>query len=123
MELDADIGKDPQGYKDFLDLLSSHSPIGSANTMRVVQAGRPAIYVWQREMEAIRVPTPILCGDEDEACVNPSLFIRSFSQGWTSLPARKSIFESTEIPEREARVKNFAAGYDVLEARDLRMLP
>lgn len=40
--------KDPQGYKVFLDLLSSHSPIGSANTMRGVQAGRRPIYVWER---------------------------------------------------------------------------
>ncbi len=35
--------KDPQGYKVFLDLLSSHSPIGSANTRRAVQGGRPPI--------------------------------------------------------------------------------
>ena len=35
--------KDPQGYQVFFDLLSSHSPIGSANTMRGVQAGRPPI--------------------------------------------------------------------------------
>jgi pimeloyl-ACP methyl ester carboxylesterase len=68
--------KDPQGYKVFLDLLLSHSPEGSANTMRGVQAGRPPIYVWQREMETIRVPTLILCGDEDEACVQPSLFMK-----------------------------------------------
>ena len=61
--------KDPQGYQVFFDLLSSHSPIGSANTMRGVQAGRPPIYVWEKEMEAIRIPTLILCGDEDEACV------------------------------------------------------
>jgi pimeloyl-ACP methyl ester carboxylesterase len=68
--------KDPQAYKVFFDLLSSHSPIGSANTMRGVQAGRPPIYVWDKEMEAIRIPTLILCGDEDEACVEPSLFMR-----------------------------------------------
>ena len=37
--------KDPQAYKVFSERLSSHSPIGSANTMRGVQAGRPPIYV------------------------------------------------------------------------------
>jgi pimeloyl-ACP methyl ester carboxylesterase len=73
--------KDPQGYKAFLDLLSSHSPLGSANTMRGVQAGRPPIYVWEREMEAIRIPTLILCGDEDDACVNPSLFMKRHIPG------------------------------------------
>ncbi len=73
--------KDPHGYKVFLDLLSTHSPTGSANTMRAVQAGRPPIYVWQREMGAIRVPTLILCGDEDEACVKPSLFMKRHIPG------------------------------------------
>jgi hypothetical protein len=46
--------KDPQGYKVFLDLLSGHSPIGSANTMRGVQGARPPIYVWEREMAFAR---------------------------------------------------------------------
>jgi pimeloyl-ACP methyl ester carboxylesterase len=73
--------KDPQGYKAFLDLLLSHSPIGSANTIRGVQGGRPPIYVWEREMEAIRIPTLILCGDEDEACLKPSLFMRRHIPG------------------------------------------
>ena len=68
--------KDPHGYKVFLDLLCSHSPIGSANTMRGVQAGRPPIYVWEKQLELIRIPTLILCGDEDEACVKPSLFMK-----------------------------------------------
>jgi pimeloyl-ACP methyl ester carboxylesterase len=68
--------KDPQGYKVFSDLLSNHSPLGSALTMRGVQAGRPPIYVWEKEMEAIRIPTLILCGDEDVACVEPSLFMK-----------------------------------------------
>ena len=44
--------------------------------MRGVQAGRPPIYVWEKEMEAIRIPTLILCGDEDEACVGQSLFMK-----------------------------------------------
>jgi pimeloyl-ACP methyl ester carboxylesterase len=68
--------KDPQGYKVFLDLLCSHSAIGSANTMRGVQAGRPPIYVWEKQLELIRIPALILCGDEDEACVKPSLFMK-----------------------------------------------
>jgi pimeloyl-ACP methyl ester carboxylesterase len=73
--------KDPQAYKVFFDLLFNHSPIGSANTMRGVQAGRPPIYVWEKEMEAIRIPTLILCGDEDEACVDPSLFMKRHIPG------------------------------------------
>ena len=44
--------------------------------MRGVQAGRPPIYVWEKQSELIRIPTLILCGDEDEACVKPSLFMK-----------------------------------------------
>lgn len=73
--------KDPLGYRVFLDLLSRHSPIGSANTMRAVQAGRAPIYAWEAEMKALRVPTLILCGDEDEACVKPSLFMKRHIPG------------------------------------------
>jgi proline iminopeptidase len=43
--------------------------------MRSFQGGRPSIYM----TEAIRrVPTPalILCGDEDDNCVGPSLFLK-----------------------------------------------
>jgi alpha-beta hydrolase superfamily lysophospholipase len=32
-------------------------------------------------MEAIRIPTLILCGDEDEACVEPSLFMKRHIPG------------------------------------------
>jgi pimeloyl-ACP methyl ester carboxylesterase len=73
--------KDPQGYETFLDLLSAHSPVGSANTMRGVQAGRPPIYFWEKEMGAIRIPSLILCGDEDEPCVKPSLFMKRHIPG------------------------------------------
>ena len=68
--------KDPSGWQEFADLLGQHSPKGSALTMRGVQAGRPPIFVWEQPMQALQVPTLILCGDEDAACVEPSLFMK-----------------------------------------------
>ncbi|HEX5141283.1 MAG TPA: alpha/beta hydrolase [Dehalococcoidia bacterium] len=68
--------KDPRGYDEFLRLLKAHSPAGSAGTMRGVQAGRPPIFVWEKEMQALRVPSLILVGDEDEPCIEPSLFMK-----------------------------------------------
>ena len=68
--------KDPAGFKVFADLLAGHSPLGSALTMRGVQAGRPPIFVWEKEMQALPVPTLILVGDEDAACIEPSLFMK-----------------------------------------------
>ncbi len=68
--------KDPMGYQRFADLLMDHSPYGSALTMRGVQAGRPPIFVWERELQELRVPALVLVGDEDEPCIEPSLFMK-----------------------------------------------
>lgn len=68
--------KDPAGFDEFASLLASHSPIGSALTMRGVQAGRPPIFDWENDLRALQVPTLVLVGDEDEACIEPSLFMK-----------------------------------------------
>jgi pimeloyl-ACP methyl ester carboxylesterase len=68
--------KDPTGWQEFADLLARHSPTGSALTMRGVQAGRPPIFVWETQMRTLQVPSLILCGDEDEPCIEPSLFMK-----------------------------------------------
>ena len=68
--------KDPAGFEEFMSLLTAHSTAGSAHTMRGVQAGRPPIFQWQAEMQALQVPTLVLVGDEDEPCIEPSLFMK-----------------------------------------------
>lgn len=68
--------KDPTGFETFRRLLFSHSATGSANTMRGVQSGRPPIYVWEDELRRLEVPALILCGDEDDPCVDPSVFLK-----------------------------------------------
>jgi pimeloyl-ACP methyl ester carboxylesterase len=68
--------KDPKGFETFADLLAHHSPLGSALTMRGVQAGRPPIFAWERELQELRVPALVLVGDEDTACIEPSLFMK-----------------------------------------------
>jgi pimeloyl-ACP methyl ester carboxylesterase len=68
--------KDPTGWDLFASLLAQHSPLGSALTQRGVQAGRPPIFVWEEHMRSLRVPALILCGDEDEPCVESSLFMK-----------------------------------------------
>jgi len=68
--------KDPRGHADFYGALARHDSRGSANTMRGFQGGRPSIFT---QTEAIRkVPTPalIICGDEDDSCIEPSLFLK-----------------------------------------------
>src|SRR3954464_1023085 len=68
--------KDPAGYKRFVDLLMSHSGLGSALTGLGVQVARPPIYAWEQQCRALRVPTLIMVGDEDEPCINPSVFLK-----------------------------------------------
>ena len=68
--------KDPRGWKEFEIQLREHSTLGSANTMRGVQARRPSLYELQKDLQNLVVPTLILNGDEDEACLNVGIFLK-----------------------------------------------
>lgn len=62
--------KDPRGWKEFETQLCEHSTLGSANTMRGVQARRPSLYDLVDKMRALTVPTLIVNGDEDDPCLD-----------------------------------------------------
>jgi 3-oxoadipate enol-lactonase len=68
--------KDPRGHADFYDALARHDSRGSANTMRGFQGGRPSIYTLTETIRKVPTPTLIICGDEDDNCVEPSLFLK-----------------------------------------------
>jgi pimeloyl-ACP methyl ester carboxylesterase len=68
--------KDPKGWQEFFDLLMGHSARGSALTMLGVQVGRPPLFAWEAELQALRVPTLVLVGDEDTPCIEPGLFMK-----------------------------------------------
>ncbi len=68
--------KDPRGWQDMVDGLAGHDPTGSANTMRGVQARRPSLYTLEKELEALNLPTLILCGDEDDHTLQPGIFLK-----------------------------------------------
>ncbi len=68
--------KDPQGWAEFRRLLQNQSARGHALTMRQVQMRRPSIYELTDGMAAMMVPTLILIGDEDEACLEPALHMK-----------------------------------------------
>jgi proline iminopeptidase len=55
---------------------SEHDAQGSANVMRGYQGQRPSIYDFEAEIRKISLPTLIVCGDEDDACIEPSLFLK-----------------------------------------------
>jgi pimeloyl-ACP methyl ester carboxylesterase len=69
-------GKDPRGWREFVDQLAEHSPLGAANTMRGVQAKRPSLYDLEGQFERLAVPTLIVAGDEDDNSLQPSIFLK-----------------------------------------------
>ena len=68
--------KDPRGWEEFARMLAEHSAIGSANTMRGVQAQRPSLYDLEGALRDMRVPSLILTGDEDDHCLAPCVFLK-----------------------------------------------
>jgi pimeloyl-ACP methyl ester carboxylesterase len=68
--------KDPAGWQEFARLLRQHSPLGSALTLRGVQAGRRPVFDYEAELKALDLPALILVGDEDEPSLEPSLFLK-----------------------------------------------
>src|SRR6202035_600779 len=68
--------KDPRGYAEFMAQLSEHSTLGSANTMRGVQARRPSLWDLVDRMKALDVPTLVATGDEDDPCLEPGLLMK-----------------------------------------------
>jgi len=68
--------KDPRGWQEFADQLAEHPAVGSANTMRGVQGRRPNLYDIEPELVALDVPLLVMTGDEDEQCLDPSLWMK-----------------------------------------------
>ena len=73
--------KSPAEYQKFIAQLAAVSPLGIANTMRGVQARRPPIYAHKERVAALKVPTLIVVGDEDEPCIKPSHFLHDTIPG------------------------------------------
>ena len=68
--------KDPQGWEQFCELLKLQSAKGHALTMRGVQIMRESIYELGDRMVRLTVPTLIVAGDEDDACLEPALYMK-----------------------------------------------
>jgi len=68
--------KNPRGWAEFAAALAAHSSLGSALTMRGVQAARPSLYALTAELAGIPAPVLILVGDEDDGCHRPALMLK-----------------------------------------------
>ena len=68
--------KDPRGWSEFKAMLSEHCAVGSANTMRGVQARRPSLFDLARPLSKLAVPLLVITGDEDDPSLDTSLFLK-----------------------------------------------
>lgn len=80
--------KDPRGYAEFLTMLAEHSSLGAVNTLRGVQMKRPSVYDLEQSLRTLEVPTLVMAGDEDEPCLDASLYLKRTipSAGFALLP-------------------------------------
>lgn len=68
--------KNSRGWREFMDHLKEHSALGAAGTLRGYLKTRPSLYDLEDRLRALAVPTLIVTGDEDEACLEPNLFLK-----------------------------------------------
>jgi pimeloyl-ACP methyl ester carboxylesterase len=68
--------KDPRGFAEFAKMLSEHSPVGHALTMRELQAKRPSLWELEGDLKKFSVPLLVLVGDEDAWCVDSSIYLK-----------------------------------------------
>lgn len=68
--------KDPRGWAEFDRVLAEHSDVGAALTQLGVQRLRPSLYDLRAELAALAVPTLIISGDEDDACLETDVMLK-----------------------------------------------
>lgn len=94
------LNKDPRGFAQFCAEFAKHSALGSANTLRGVQARRPSIQSLEKGLRKMKVPTHVVVGDEDNNCLEPGLFIkRTCPAAWLSVVPNCGHAVNVEEPE------------------------
>ncbi len=92
--------KDPRGFAQFCAEFAKHSALGSANTLRGVQAKRPVIRSLENGLKRLRVPLHMVSGDEDNNCLEPGLFIkRVCPSAWLTVVPNTGHAVNVEEPE------------------------
>jgi pimeloyl-ACP methyl ester carboxylesterase len=68
--------KDPRGWTEFARMLAEHSAQGHALTMLNLQLKRPTLWEMEAALKQFSVPLLVIVGDEDDLCLDGSLFIK-----------------------------------------------
>ena len=68
--------KDPRGWAEFARMLAEHSAEGHAHTMLNLQVKRPTLWEMEAELKQFSVPLLVIVGDEDDLCLDGSVFLK-----------------------------------------------
>ncbi|MGA2565215.1 MAG: alpha/beta hydrolase [Pseudolabrys sp.] len=68
--------KDPRGHAEFSRMLAEHSALGHAQTMFNLQLKRPTLWEMENGLKTFAVPLLVIVGDEDEPCIDGSVFLK-----------------------------------------------
>src|SRR6185312_9821697 len=106
-----EVAKVTRGHADFYAALARHDSKGSANTMRGFQGGRPSIYTMADAIRKVATPALIICGDEDDGCIEPSLFLKKHltASGLTFFPKSGHVLNLEEPALFNEMVERFIA--------------
>lgn len=111
--------RNPATFRTFLEVASTLSPLGVANTLRGNQKRRKPIYAHHERLAVMATPTLIIVGEEDPPCIKPSRFLHEImpSARLEVLPlAGHSI--NLEEPETINRlIGEFASSVDTVRNR------
>lgn len=103
--------KNPDGWTEFANHFAEHSPMGSAYTLRRVQAGRPSLYDFADELTAMTTPTLLMIGDEDEPCIDTNIFLKRTmpSAGLVTFPKSGHLINLEDPAAFNAAIDDFLA--------------
>ena len=68
--------KDPRGHAEFAKMLAGHSAEGHAQTMFNLQLKRPTLWEMEGALKKFSPPLLVIVGDEDEPCIDGSVFLK-----------------------------------------------
>ncbi|HXX06731.1 MAG TPA: alpha/beta hydrolase [Pseudolabrys sp.] len=80
--------KDARGFAEFVSQLAEHDAKGSAHMSRGFQGARPSLYDFENDIRKLSTPALIVVGDEDERCIEPALYLKTWlsASGLVVLP-------------------------------------
>ncbi len=101
--------KDPRGWAEFRDHMAARPALGAAMTLSKVQGERPTLMGFETALKACTIPTLLMIGDEDEACIDINVWLKRTmpSAGLACFPKAGHLINLEEPTGFNAAVADF----------------